>query len=41
MKAILSKLAELNGSFDVSLDDAPIVIGGFALAFTVLAIACL
>jgi len=41
MKNVLHKLADLNGSFNVDLDDAPIVIGGFALAFTVIALAFL
>lgn len=41
MKTILNKLADLNGSVNVDLDDAPIIVGGFALAFTVLAVAFL
>jgi hypothetical protein len=41
MKHLLSKLADLNGSFYIDSETAPILIGGIALAAVVIAIAFL
>jgi len=41
MSKILSKLSELNGSFDVDSDNALVVIGGIGSALTVAALAFL
>ncbi len=41
MKTLLSKFSDLNGSIYIDSETAPILIGGIALAFVVIAIAFL